>query len=163
LAYHYTFLNLRRLIVAVYLWSKTSPEGIFSQWKDLINISMWSDEDFVFDCDKYEGDLKHIHRCRQRRLYQKCSETLKKEDGTTWVANVDVDEYIVPNWRAGPIDRIEKYRPEMNIFDIFDYNLHLNFDFSYPCFPMNRVAVNSRASSSKEVFKTFQLESMPHP
>jgi hypothetical protein len=153
LAYHYTFLNLRRLIVAVDPRSKTSPTRIFDQWKDLINITQWSDEDFIFNCEKYEDDLTELHRCRQRRLYQKCSETLKKEQGTIWAAYIDVDEYIVPNWRASPYERIENYSSEMNIFDIFDANPHLNDHFKYSCFPMSRVAVNVRESFPEEVFK----------
>jgi hypothetical protein len=85
-------------------------------------------------------------------IVSKGSETLKMEDGTTGVAYIDVDEHIVPNWRSGPFDRIEKYQPEMNIFDIFDHNPHLNSDFNYSCFPMSRVAVNVLESSTKEAF-----------
>ncbi|KAG7359030.1 hypothetical protein IV203_015619 [Nitzschia inconspicua] len=153
LAYHYTFLNLRRLIVAVDPRSKTSPSRIFKQWEGLINITQWADEDFIFDCEEYEDDLTDVHRCRQRRLYQMCSEALKKEKTTTWVAYIDVDEYIVPNWRAGPYERIQIYDRRMNIFDIFDANPFLNDDFNYTCYPMSRVPVNIKESSPKEVYK----------
>jgi hypothetical protein len=152
LAYHYTFLNLRRLIVAVDPRSRTSPAGIFSQWKDLINITVLTDKHLNIS-NEQNVSLTKLHRRRQRRLYHRCSAKLKKEDGTTWVAYIDVDEYIVPNWRAGPFYRIERYQPEMNIFDVFDYNPHLNTDFSYSCFPMSRVDVNVRESSREEVFE----------
>ena len=40
LAYHYTFLPLRRLIVAVDPNSQTSPKPILDQFQDLINITL---------------------------------------------------------------------------------------------------------------------------
>ncbi|KAL3903876.1 MAG: hypothetical protein SGILL_010278 [Bacillariaceae sp.] len=151
LAYHYTFLNLRRLIVAVDPRSKTSPSNIFNKWSGLINITTWSDEDFVYDCEKYADDLTDLHRCRQRRLYHKCTEALKDEESTTWVAYTDVDEYIVPNWRAGPLELISSYTSGMNIFDIFDANQHLNDYMHWPCFPMSRIPVGILESSQEDV------------
>jgi hypothetical protein len=151
LAYHYTFLNMRRLIVAIDPRSRTSPARVFDKWNGLINITTWSDEDFIYDCEKYGDDLTDLHRCRQRRLYHKCTEALKKEQGTKWIAYTDVDEYIVPNWRAGPLELISEYQPEMNIFDIFDSNPHLNNYFHWPCFPMSRIPVGILESLPEEV------------
>ena len=44
LAYHYTVLPLRRLIVAVDPLSYTDPASVLDQWSSLINITIWHDE-----------------------------------------------------------------------------------------------------------------------
>jgi hypothetical protein len=141
------------MIVAVDPKSRTSPSGIFDRWKDLIHITQWSDKDFRYGCAKYDYNQTLVHRCRQRRLYQKCSETLKGELGTTWVAYTDMDEYIVPNWKADYEDLIRHYNSSMTILDIFRANRHLNDDFAYPCFPMTRFPVSIRESDDDAAFR----------
>jgi hypothetical protein len=143
------------MIVAVDPKSRTSPSRIFDRWKGLINITQWSDKDFRYGyCNNYNYNQTYLHRCRQHTLYQKCSETLKREDKTTWVAYTDVDEYIVPNWEsAGYDDKIRRYNSNMTILDIFDANPHLNDYFKYSCFPMARVPVTIQESKDEDVFR----------
>ena len=50
LAYHYTVLPLRRLIVAVDPTSKTDPRYIFDQYKSIgMNVTVWTDDDYWVD------------------------------------------------------------------------------------------------------------------
>jgi hypothetical protein len=60
LAYHYQFMPLRRLIVAVDPKSKTSPADILNRYssRGLINISIWNDSDFYFPTEKDKGPKK---------------------------------------------------------------------------------------------------------
>lgn len=154
IAYHYTFLNLRRMIVAVDPKSRTSPSRIFDRWRGLINITQWSDKDFrPGSCHQFNYNQTYLHRCRQHKLYQKCSETLKEEKTTTWVSYTDVDEYIVPNWDAGHDDKIGHYDSKMTILDIFDANQHLNDHFNFACFPMARVPVTIQESNHEDVVR----------
>jgi hypothetical protein len=41
---------------------------------------------------------------------------LKNELSTTWVAFIDSDEYIVPNWVASPTFLIQNYTPQMTVY-----------------------------------------------
>ena len=47
LAYHYTLLPLRRLILGVDPRSKTRPTEILQRWRGRIDITEWSDIDFM--------------------------------------------------------------------------------------------------------------------
>lgn len=102
IAYHYFALPLRHLIVAVDPNSKTSPNSILDQWKDLINIEVWSDADFTSeDLKILPGDSAEEkttkHRHRQVYFYQACAEYLQEEKGRTWTTFHDIDEYIALN------------------------------------------------------------------
>lgn len=98
LAYHYTFLPLKRLIVAIDPNSKTSPTRIFNKFRPYINITEWDDDDYNFV--PHYTDLIDIHRSRQRTIIRECIKQLKKENQTKWVAFIDSDEFIVPNRRS---------------------------------------------------------------
>ncbi len=56
LAYHYIFLPLRRLIVAVDPKFRTPPSGIFDRFRGLMNITKWDDNQFLpVDFDSLPG------------------------------------------------------------------------------------------------------------
>ena len=166
LAYHYTFLPLRRLIVAVDPKSRTSPSGIFDRFRGLMNITEWGDNKFLpVGFDSLSGSDEHmnvdnpiaIHRYRQKYFYKACTEALKEESSTTWVAFVDSDEYIAPNWGAKNLknakarDLIVHYNNQMTVLDIFRANRRMNLKFKSPCLPMRRIPVTIRESPHDEV------------
>jgi hypothetical protein len=108
LAYHWTTLPLRRLIIAVDPLSRSHPATILSRWENFMNISLWED-DFYFNKIYRSGILRasevndtsmilvNLHRQRQKIFYWKCMEQLK-EEGRNWVAFVDTDELLFPNY-----------------------------------------------------------------
>ena len=123
LAYHYTTLPLRRLIVAVDPGSATSPLPVLERWKGRINYTLWYDNDYVDDktlqnegcqskcqVEKRAGitnktvielrsQTEHwhgIYRLRQRMFLHACSKQLKKEN-RSWTMYIDTDEYLVVN------------------------------------------------------------------
>jgi hypothetical protein len=108
LAYHYTRLPLRRLIVAVDPRSQTSPSEILHRWYGRMEITEWSDVDFMppplMDKHLHIHDDNHVEltslfRQRQEEFYTRCMARLKYE-GRTWTAFVDTDEYILINENA---------------------------------------------------------------
>ena len=153
LAYHYTFLPLRRLIVAVDPNSRTSPQGVFDQFQDLINITVWYKDEFDKGSSSYDEDPIDAHRYRQMLFTEECTRTLKKEPSTTWVAYIDSDEYVVPNWEAKGNYLISNYERGMTALDIFRQNPHLNKYFKSPCFPMTRLPVTNHESPKEDVFR----------
>lgn len=113
LAYHYTFLPLRRLIVAVDPLSHTTPEPIFEKYRSIgMNITVWTNEstywwkeramaeherlDFVAKNTTTHQILHWRHRYRQKVFYTACLQQLYRE-GRTWTAFVDTDEYVTFN------------------------------------------------------------------
>ncbi|KAG7341045.1 hypothetical protein IV203_022996 [Nitzschia inconspicua] len=127
LAYHYTKLPLRRLVVANDPRSRTSPRPVLERWYDRIVISEWTDRDYFpvsyrrailgnqnqNDDNKSNNNNKNqsasdpwttLHRFRQRFFFFKCLRRLKRE-GRTWVALIDSDEFLQapnPRWRYLP-------------------------------------------------------------
>ena len=94
LAYHYTVLPLKRLIVAIDPRSKTSPKAIFDRYRSrgLIDITEWYNETYYFPLQDETNRLstkylpnepveyeKEMHYSRQRYFYGKCMETLIEE------------------------------------------------------------------------------------
>jgi len=123
LAYHYTTLPLRRLIVAIDPRSVTSPLPVLERWKGRINYTLWHDNDFVGDkilqrqgCNYKENTKKRakiantmvseenlriqhwtwIHNLRQPMFMHACAEQLRKEN-RSWTMFIDSDEYLVIN------------------------------------------------------------------
>ena len=107
LAYHYTLLPLRRLILGVDPRSKTRPTEILQRWRGRIDITEWSDIDFMaptlMDAHKQPNlstkELTKLYLKRQEEFYARCMARLKTE-GKTWTALVDTDEYILPNFHS---------------------------------------------------------------
>jgi hypothetical protein len=86
LAYHYHFLPLRRLIVAIDPKSKTSPRSLLERYssRGLMNITIWNkDNDFmpVEEQDKYTtlNQSASFYKARQNWFYLHCMKTIQRE------------------------------------------------------------------------------------
>ena len=105
LAYHYTVLPLRRLIVAVDTLSHTDPSPILDSYRSIgMNITVWKNESLYYPnnpyvvTDRTDGStLKNRYNSIQSNFYTSCLQQLQKE-GMTWTAVVDTDEYIAFNY-----------------------------------------------------------------
>jgi len=111
LAYHYTVLPLRRLIVAVDPLSYTDPKPIFDLYQSIgMNITVWTNDTFWID--GFEAHEKKIFqvtnetdhetlrfrsRYRQKVFYKSCLQQLHDEM-RTWTLLVDTDEYLAFNY-----------------------------------------------------------------
>ena len=119
LAYHYVTLPLRRLIIAVDPRSQTSPTQILRRWNGLIQISEWSDEDFMppalisahHNPNMSQEETTKLFRQRQEEFYTRCMARLHYES-QSWVALIDTDEYILPNTNAHEPYRLFGYTTE---------------------------------------------------
>lgn len=110
LAYHYTVLPLRRLIVAVDPLSHTDPTPILNKYTSIgMNITTWTDDSFWIDGWKpYEKktyvitktttneDIRNRFVHRQKVFYKMCLSKLK-EEMRTWTIIIDTDEYMAFN------------------------------------------------------------------
>ncbi len=111
LAYHYTVLPLRRLIVGVDPLSHTDPKPIFDLYESIgMNITVWTNDSFWIDGTEAhekkvfqitnETDhetLRHRSRHRQKVFYKSCLQQLHDEM-RTWTLLVDTDEYLAFNY-----------------------------------------------------------------
>ncbi len=110
LAYHYTVLPLRRLIVGVDPMSHTDPQPIFDLYASIgMNITTWRNDSFWVDGyaahEKKdfpitdETDQKTIRErfvYRQKVFYKSCLQQLQDEN-QTWTVLIDTDEYLAFN------------------------------------------------------------------
>jgi len=111
LAYHYTVLPLRRLIVGVDPLSHTDPKQILDSYESIgMNISIWTNDSFWVDGHEahekkdfsitnetaYEG-LRDRHLYRQKVFFKACMQQLHDEN-QTWTLLVDTDEYLAFNY-----------------------------------------------------------------
>mmetsp|Transcript_17426 Transcript_17426/g.24736 ORF Transcript_17426/g.24736 Transcript_17426/m.24736 type:complete len:485 (+) Transcript_17426:68-1522(+) len=111
LAYHYTVLPLRRLIVGVDPLSHTDPKQIFDSYGSIgMDISIWKNDSFwvngyeahekkdypITNETDHEG-LRLRHRYRQLVFYKSCMQQLHDEN-QTWTVLIDVDEYLAFNY-----------------------------------------------------------------
>mmetsp|Transcript_7544 Transcript_7544/g.16306 ORF Transcript_7544/g.16306 Transcript_7544/m.16306 type:complete len:404 (-) Transcript_7544:183-1394(-) len=94
LAYHYTRLPLRRLIVAVDPLSVTDPSPILDEYARIgLNTTIWQ-------LDPSKGrDLFSEYKQRQKDFYASCLKQLKSEwiqdhSNAKWALFIDVDEYL---------------------------------------------------------------------
>eukprot|EP00957_Ditylum_brightwellii_P003141 238969-Ditylum_brightwellii.AAC.2 len=111
LAYHYTVLPLRRLIVGVDLLSHTDPKPILDAYGSIgMNISVWTNDSFWVDGREAhekkdfqitnETDheaLRYRKKYRQKVFYKSCLQHLHDEM-QTWTLLVDTDEYLAFNY-----------------------------------------------------------------
>lgn len=111
LAYHYTVLPLRHILVGVDVNSTQDPLEILQRWHDTdLRYSVIPSEAFA---DRYpkrvapmqDEKSQHHHDLvhRQKGFISVCSEHLKRK-GAKWTAYIDTDEYVVPN-RLGAHDQ----------------------------------------------------------
>jgi len=105
LAYHYTRLPLRRLIVAVDPLSLTDPAPIFDEYARIgLNTTIWqfntTGSQKLNELASSNGQaLLNEHRMRQREFYSNClkqltSEWIQDHSNAKWALFIDVDEYL---------------------------------------------------------------------
>lgn len=124
LAYHYTVLPLRRLIVGVDPLSYTDPTSILHAFQDStgMNITIWKNDSFWKDKKEFRitenttyDELRIRKRNRQNKFYEACLSQLRAEK-QTWTMMIDVDEYLAFNY----LDEAEKEavkKQELNVSD----------------------------------------------
>ena len=132
LAYHYTFLPLRRLIVGVDPLSLTDPKPILDLYESIgMNVTTWVDDSFwvdgraphekkVFRITNETGHepVRWRHNYRQNLFYKACFQQLHDEM-RTWTLLIDTDEYLAfnhyeehegePSWCKKNISCAEEY------------------------------------------------------
>jgi len=110
IAYHYTVLPLRHLIVAVDPFSLTSPEPILDKFRELgMDIELWRDEDYLYRDRIFWRRIKalaqisnanekkvKVHRIRQSCFYERCLKQFKRQNHS-WAILIDTDEYLTYN------------------------------------------------------------------
>ena len=116
LAYHYTFLPLQRLIVAVDPFSYTDPRPILDMFRPLgLITTFWSNVSdtswirpkgyiagYLSRRQMYENGTKYKKmmarfQYRQNCFYTACLRQLQKEN-RTWTMLIDVDEFLTFNY-----------------------------------------------------------------
>ena len=155
LAYHFYYLPLRRLIVAVDPKSKTSPERILDRYHShgLINITLWSDENFlpIETKQKFEKFQTYLYLVRQEHFILECLKTLKQEN-QTWITYVDTDEFIMPNRDAESVYQFNKSRKVYYILTDPPQNEHWNnLTEESACHSMVRRDMGVKPSSDDEI------------
>jgi hypothetical protein len=108
IAYHYTVMNLRHLVILSDSRSRLSPHDMLQKWKPYITIEEWTEADYMDKsfAKRAKEFLSHnqtdfrvqqsYHMERQSKFIRKCAlhmQDLKK----TWVSFHDIDEYYVIN------------------------------------------------------------------
>ena len=111
LAYHYTVLPLRRLIVGVDPISYTDPTPILNMYESIgLRTTIWTNDSFWTDGKKdltkknytitnettYE-QIKFRYERRQRQFLRSCLQQLH-EEGRRWTLLLDTDEYLAFNY-----------------------------------------------------------------
>jgi hypothetical protein len=177
LAYHYQALPLRRLIIAVDPRSETSPTEILNRWDGLMEITEWSDEDFMPPAlisvhhkkTMTKDATTKLFRQRQEEFYARCMARLHHEQ-KTWVALIDTDEYILPNSNAhepnrmfGYADTKQQATMDRTVIELLheaqEHNQRHNEDVhkklqETPCFPMARLSFGVQESETSEFQKS---------
>eukprot|EP00591_Stephanopyxis_turris_P014377 CAMPEP_0195537298 /NCGR_PEP_ID=MMETSP0794_2-20130614/47655_1 /TAXON_ID=515487 /ORGANISM="Stephanopyxis turris, Strain CCMP 815" /LENGTH=416 /DNA_ID=CAMNT_0040670973 /DNA_START=90 /DNA_END=1340 /DNA_ORIENTATION=- len=100
LAYHYTALPLRNLIVGLDPFSLTSPVPILDKFRELgMHVHVWN-ESYHFPGEYNNGTsqqhLLEAYEKRQRNFFKQCMKQLKQEKHG-WTVFIDTDEYITFN------------------------------------------------------------------
>jgi len=102
LAYHYTVLPLRRLVVAIDPASNTDPSPILTLYESIgMNITIWDEGEYWVNGqrDHEKKDWRITNEtpplyaqdrlvCRQKVFYHACLKQLKKEN-RTWTTVID--------------------------------------------------------------------------
>lgn len=160
LAYHWTKLPLRRLIIAVDPLSRNHPGRLLSRWEKLMNVSLWEDDVYFnkvyrsgilrpSEMNDTSGILVNMHRQRQKIFYWKCMEQLKHEK-RDWVAFVDTDELLFPNYDHW------KYRSlltkQENTVAKIIHRLRNYKTLSTPCIGIPRILYGAKDEGNSSVF-----------
>lgn len=100
LAYHYTTLPLRHVLVAADQDSTENPHRVLRRWNETpLKYVVWNETDFMYrfgDIPVGLEDQNHHYLHRQRAFFTSCAEYMKAKN-ESWVVFVDTDEFIVVN------------------------------------------------------------------
>jgi hypothetical protein len=132
IAYHYLTLPLRYLVIAVDPDSFSSPLPVIERWNNTdlgMQIMLWNDHHFMDqqhlalrlrqriaslnNSSLREEEIVRLHRDRQARFTSQCS-LYHKNNGRTWVAHFDTDEYIVFNYVHSDDQKVQNTPKEYN-------------------------------------------------
>ena len=172
IAFHYTKLPLRRLIVANDPRSSTSPSTLLNKWKDLIEITEWTDKDYFSvmwrsaimnrEFNSTADRLTYLHRFRQRFFYFKCMKQLKREN-KTFVALIDSDEFLNfpnPNWKYHSIieqqQQKEQYDRQWTVIE-FLHRLRHYKQTSVPCISLPRLLFGAKERTYENKYNNPSL------
>ena len=116
LAYHYTVLPLRHLVIAMDPFSLTSPEPVLQKFREIgMNILLWKDKDYNFQkgsdflLQEYDENVTGSQRLmehigRQKKFFTAClrkfkenNKGLSSEQKVSWTALLDSDEFLTFN------------------------------------------------------------------
>ena len=147
LAYHYHFLPLRRLIIAVDPASRTSPKAILDRYSrnKLIDVTLYNDTYLFREIEQVENKV-YLHRLRQSALVTYCLKQMKDEN-RTWVALVDTDEYIVTHALANDEHRIKDPRPTLYQMLESPQNANERFPYNASCVSLRRPQMSIQTST----------------
>ena len=101
IAYHYTVLPLRYLVVMPDPKSRQSPKEILQQWEET-DLKYWVWDPFIPRLPpgknaSYGAWAVEAHRRRQKKFITQCSSFLRKIPEVHWVPLIDSDEYLALN------------------------------------------------------------------
>jgi hypothetical protein len=146
LSYHYHVLPLRYVVIAVDPGSVISPEPVLEMFRKELNMTIltWNDSDYG-DWEPLPADSKrHIktnrYLLRQQRFLEKCMDHLYQQ-GRTWTALWDVDEYIVFNGYNRSIGNVTTPNDLTEPGTVLNY---IEQAEAKPCYPMMRLEVGTK-------------------
>ena len=152
LAYHSHILPLKRLIVAVDPRSHYSPTPILERYRGLMEITQWTDADFMLRSDFGSNNDTYLQFLRrQLEFYAKCLGHLK-EEGRSWALLIDTDEFIAPNHFAAPDFRISNMTNTTLLAKLEKIQrTNVSTMMSSPCVFLPRLPYGTKESSTSEV------------
>ena len=150
LAYHYHVLPLRYVVIAVDPGSVLSPEPVLDLFRNELNMTIitWTDSDFVDweplppNTSSEESYQRYV--MRQRRFLGKCMEHLYQE-GLSWTALWDVDEYIIFNGYNRSVANMTTPTDLAKPGSILEYIQNAD---EKPCYPMMKLEVGTKEDPS---------------
>lgn len=106
-AYHYTVLPLRHLIIGCDENAVEDPMDVLEHWKGTdLTYDVWHSQNFTQSA-RYEDhhDAPHRYVLRQAHFYGRCLQYFLQQGHRGWVALIDTDEYIQLNPLDDNLDR----------------------------------------------------------
>ncbi len=99
LAYHYTTLPLRHVIIAADENSTQDPMDVLSLWNGTdLQYQVWYPKDYVDGLNYLSHERSQVHYIqRQMRVFARCLQYYHRHQMLGWAALVDTDEYITLN------------------------------------------------------------------
>ncbi len=96
-AYHYTVLPLRRLIVGVDINSTQDPMDVLGRWNGSdLHFQVTYPDDYVRNIT-YDSEIKQQYLQRQHRFYLRCLQHFHQQGDLGWATLADTDEFIKLN------------------------------------------------------------------